>query len=299
MEDDEITKCHICGKEITKTKKFNVGKYIWSEKLRHYIKTHNVRPDEIFMDKIWNVVMNSDKLPIKHVRLSRNQLMIIDALMKHGGYNKKYHDGNTGRLIRYSEHAGFVDINNGIVDNIIVSGNTVRVDRGDEEIFLPMNSPDALNYKYIFHTHPPTPKPGGRVDIGILYEFPSIGDIFHFIDHHNDGSALGSLIMTPEGVYNIRKYKFNTDMIEMDEDLMYEDVRKIQKKAQKKAIEKYGYRFSTYKFYSQIAQDITFIEMLNDKLHKYDLHVDFYPRNKNHKGMWVVGTVYVPVFKEK
>jgi len=185
------------------------------------------------------------------------------------------------------------------VDNIIVSGNTVRVDRGDEEIFLPMNSPDALNYKYIFHTHPPTPKPGGRVDIGILYEFPSIGDIFHFIDHHNDGSALGSLIMTPEGVYNIRKYKFNTDMIEMDEDLMYEDVRKIQKKAQKKAIEKYGYRFSTYKFYSQIAQDITFIEMLNDKLHKYDLHVDFYPRNKNHKGMWVVGTVYVPVFKEK
>jgi len=82
MEDDEITKCHICGKEITKTKKFNVGKYIWSEKLRHYIKTHNVRPDEIFMDKIWNVVMNSDKLPIKHVRLSRNQLMIIDALIK-------------------------------------------------------------------------------------------------------------------------------------------------------------------------------------------------------------------------
>ena len=44
---------------------------------------------------------------------------------------------------------------------------------------------DASFYQYLFHTHPPTPKPGGRAGEGIVYEFPSIGDILHFIDHFN------------------------------------------------------------------------------------------------------------------
>ena len=56
----------------------------------------------------------------------------------------------------------------------------------------------------MFHTHPPTPFPGSRVVDGILYEFPSISDIYHFADHFNAGETQGSLIIAPEGMYIIR-----------------------------------------------------------------------------------------------
>ena len=34
---------------------------------------------------------------------------------------------------------------------------------------------DAIDFEYIFHTHPSTPNPGSRdFSEGILYEFPSV-----------------------------------------------------------------------------------------------------------------------------
>ena len=217
--------------------------------------------------------------------------------MKHGGYNKKYYDMIKRNVTRYSEHAGFFDIRNKIVHNVIVSGNTLRIDRGDEEIFLPKNTPDAYNYEYIFHTHPPTPKPGGRAIDGVLYEFPSIGDMLHFIDHFNDGNTIGSLVMTSEGLYNIRKYEHNKKSINIDEDKFYEEIKKISSQTQEKAISKYGTSFTTYTFYSQIAQDITFIGMINEKLKKYHIAIDFYPRIKDFRGSWIVDTIYIPIYK--
>src|SRR5690606_16550512 len=74
---------------------------------------------------------------VNFLKLDRNQIMILDALMKHGGYNKKYYDTLNKNIVRYSEHAGFFDVRNKVIHNIIVSGNTLRIDRGDEEIFLP------------------------------------------------------------------------------------------------------------------------------------------------------------------
>lgn len=314
LSKDKIKDCIICGKEEVATIRYNLGKFIWDDGLYHYIKHHNTKPPDEFIDKIWNteiimikqennnsqnIIELDGKIKFKDnkkvLKLGRNQLMILDALMKHGGYSKKYYDNKNTDVIRYSEHAGFIEIKGKYVENIIVSGNTLRVDRGDEEIFLPTNSTETYNYKYIFHTHPPTPKPGGRASDGILYEFPSIGDILHFIDHHNDGDTIGSLVMTPEGLYNIRKFINDKKKIEINEDEMYNEIRKIQRKAQDLALEKFGDKFTTYIFYSKISQDKNFIDLINEKLNKYQLTIDFFPRTKDFRGSWVVDTVYVPI----
>ena len=308
-ENNKQTKCLICKKTNDCKKKYILGKYVWNDELYHYVKHHNIKPPIEFVDKIWNseisiqpnqtITVNGDikvSNNQKYLRLGRNQLMIIDALMKHGGYNKKYYDLQNDQLIRYSEHAGYLDVRGKYIENIIVSGNTLRVDRGDEEIFLPANSPDAYNYKYIFHTHPPTPKPGGRANEGFLYEFPSIGDILHFIDHHNDGNTLGSLVMAPEGLYNIRNKENVKNNIQIDEDDMYDQIRKIQRKVQEIAIKKYGINFSTYDFYSKISQDREFIDLINEKLIKYGLIIDYYPRTKDFRGSWIIDSVYIPIY---
>lgn len=302
--------CLICKEKCDKLNSwsYSLGKYIWNDDLLHYIKFHNVKPPEEFVEKIWKYEMpDTDETTVfivgrikkknqkKYIKLRKNQIMILDALMKHGGYSKKYYDTDNENMVRYSEHAGYFDIKGQVVQNIIVSGNTMRVDRGDEEIFLPMGGPETYSYKYIFHTHPPTPKPGGRANDGILYEFPSVGDLLHFIDHHNDGNTTGSLVMTPEGLYNIRKLICDHNKIVIDEDNMYNEIRKELRRIQNMALDEYGTKFTTYQFYSNIAQNIKYITILNNKLEKYGLVVDFYPRGKDFRGSWIVDTIYVPI----
>lgn len=298
--------CLLCSKKCIVSGRFILGVHVWDTGLIHYVEQHNIKPSETFIEKIFNydlfqsnenILKISGRIKIKKnkkfLKLDKNQIMIFDALMRHGGYNKKYYDDAQGTT-RYSEHAGFIDIRERTVHNIIVSGNTLRVDRGDEEIFLPISGKDTYKYKYIFHTHPPTPKPGGRAIDGILYEFPSVGDILHFIDHHNDGHVVGSLVMTSEGLYNIRKISDNRK-INIDEDKLYNEMRKIFGQLQDRAIKKYGTTFNSYTFYSKISQDFEFINTANEFLKKYDLIIDFFPRNKDFKGNWIVDTIYVPL----
>lgn len=302
----KCVKCFICDKCLSNDK-YILEKYVWFGYLSHYIKEHNIKPSEEFIEKIWGVnIEESDTVELigrikkknnkKYLKLGKNQIMILDALMKHGGYSKKYYDTNNENITRYSEHAGFIDLKSKQINNIIVSGNTLRVDRGDEEIFLPTKSQEMYSYTYIFHTHPPTPKPGGRAEDGVLYEFPSVGDLLHFIDHHNFGNTLGSLVMTPEGLYNVRKLNNIKKKIETDEDGLYNEIRKELRKVQELALEEYGTKFSTYKFYSDISQNFKYVNMLNKKLEKYDLIIDFYPRSKDFRGSWIVDTVYVPLY---
>jgi len=305
--DKKCVDCLLCKKKCIKSMRYNLGNYIWDGNLIHYIEFHNIKPSEDFMEKIWiyNISEKNKSVYLfgrfkstndqQFLKLGRNQIMILDALMKHGGYSKKYYDSKNTSIVRYSEHAGYLEIKGREIRNIIVSGNTMRVDRGDEEIFLPIGTEEAYLYKYIYHTHPPSPKPGGRAKDGILYEFPSVGDILHFIDHHNDGETRGSLVMTSEGLYNIRKLNNKTKKINIDEDSLYNEMRKEHGKIQNAALKKYGDDFNTYKFYSIISQDLTFIDMFNNKLNKYDLTIDFYPRNKDFKGSWIVDTIYIPL----
>jgi hypothetical protein len=302
--------CLLCTKKCVSNKQYILDDYLWEDGLIHYIKKHNIKPSDDFINFIFTLDIDeyfSIKLlgrveidnGVEYLKLEKNQLMILDALMKHGGYTKKYYDYQNKNITRYSEHAGFLEIKNKIVYEIIVSGNTLRIDNGDEEIFLPNKMPESVKYKYLFHTHPPTPKPGGRAEGGIIFEFPSIGDILHFIDHYNMGKTIGSLVVAPEGVYNIRKNVYDGKKIDIDEDLLYNEIRREIKSIHKKAITEYGVNFTYYDFMSRIAQDTKYIDMLNAKLEKYMIYIDFYPRVKDFKNNWIIDEIFIPIYDKQ
>jgi hypothetical protein len=308
---DKSQNCLLCNKKNISNKFYILDNFIWDENIVHYIEKHNVKPNDEFLDFIFNLDANSIfnvnlngtiyiEKECEYIKLEKNQIMILDALMRHGGYTKKYYDRKNKNISRYSEHAGFLEISDKILQEIIVSGNTVRVDKGDEEIYLPGDMPKSLNYYYSFHTHPPTPKPGGRANDGILYEFPSIGDLFFFVEHYNMGKIIGSLVLTPEGLYNIRKYNVdNTKKINLDENKFYNDIRKICYETHKKAVNLFGTEFTTYEFYSVISQEKKFIDNINEILNKYELHIDFFPRTKDFKNNWIIDDVYLPIYDKK
>jgi len=300
---DSKKDCIICDKKNITTGRYIWKKYIWEDGLEHYIKEHNFQPNEDFLDiifffkldkkiKLKSEIIKQDKTFIK---INQNQLLIMDALMTHGGYTKKYIDLNNKNIMRYSEHTGLLDFNMNILEKIVVAGNTTRVDKGDDEIFLPTSLPDILEYEYIFHTHPPTPKPGGRVSGGVLYEFPSMGDILHFIDHFNDGKICGSLIVTSEGLYNIRKIKLDREKIKIDEDELFKKFNQNFFKIQSKYIDLYTTKFTKKDFYEKISQNKKPIEELNNVINEFNIHVDYYPRIKI-KSNWILDKVYLPIF---
>lgn len=321
---DKPRNCLLCDKKNITTKLYKYKDTMWEDGFIHYIIVHDIEPSIRFKKFIYNnelfkeiykktmIQKNIDpntKMIIRKIQkenktyavIEKNQLLILDALLIHGGYEKKYHDPNNLNVKRYSEHAGLIDFEmsapNYTVNKIIVSGITERVDVGDDEIFLPNNMDDMFDYEYIFHTHPPTPKPGGRVDIGILYEFPSIGDIFHFIDHYNDGYVIGSLVMAPEGLYNIRR-KNNTktkknNNISINEDELFKKYQKIFWKVQNEAVDKYGNMFSEYIYYSKISQDTSYIDEINHVINTYDINIDYYPRRYDGKNKWYIDTVFL------
>jgi hypothetical protein len=304
----EKKNCLLCEKQNISDKLFALDNYIWNEDIIHYVKEHNIKPSDKFLDFIFdldidsffNVKLNGRLLKNdnehKYLKIEKNQIMILDALMKHGGYAKKYYDMNDKKISRYSEHAGFLEISDKLLQEIVVSGNTIRVDKGDEEIYLPGDMPNSFDYYYVFHTHPPTPKPGGRAIDGIIYEFPSIGDMFYFIDHFNNGKIIGSIVMTSEGLYNIRKKDMSKKKIKIDENKFYNDVRKIIHETNKNSINLFGTKFNTYEFYSIIAQEKKFINKINEILNLYDLHIDFFSRTKDFKNKWIVDSVYLPIY---
>jgi hypothetical protein len=302
--------CLLCDKKNITNGSYNLNNTIWENGLMHYINVHNTQPSDHFKNVIYSfnpqkksseyTFKYNSKIYIrgdmKYVKIERNQLMILDALLKHGGYTKKYVDTKNKHVFRFSEHMGLLDFNRYGLDKIIISGKTNRVDREDDDIYFPINIPDAIDYEYMFHTHPPTPKPGGRVDVGVLYEFPSPSDIFHFIDHFNEGITQGSLVIAAEGLYNIRKLIFDRKKIKVNENKLFADYRDTMYRLQNEAIKKYGSQFTTYQFNSKISQDLYFIKELSSVLNKYNLQIDYYPREKDPSGKWIIETVYLPIF---
>ena len=320
-------KCILCyeknknNKVITvSTGYYSLNDIIWKNSLVHYILHHNIKPSNEFIDFIYeyNIKNNKNKNNfdvleidgesymqdnIKYLKVHKNQILIMDALMVHGGYNKKYSNIHSNihktDFFRFSEHAGILDFDDLGLDKIIISAKTSRVDKNDNEIYFPKNMKEAFDYEYIFHTHPPTPKPGSRAKIGILYEFPSISDILHFFDHYNMGKTQGSIVIAPEGLYNIRKFSQNNkDKINLDsdiEDIMINKLTKVYNKVQYNSIQKYGSKITLDKFYKEIIQDFTAIDSINNILHEYDLHIDYFPRIKDSHNNWFIDTIYLPV----
>jgi hypothetical protein len=322
---DHSLSCLICQKPNISTKRYVFNYTMWEDGLLHYISEHNIEPSLAFKKLIFhkdtfnfiNDVTNKElnrskvthintiflkrvnKLNEQYVVINRNQLLILDALLIHGGYVKRY-VGENNETSKYSEHAGLLDFSEGSLTKIIVSGKTERIDTEDDEIYMPSAMESMMDYEYIFHTHPPTPKPGGRANRGVLYEFPSIGDIYHFIDHYNEGNVVGSLVVTAEGLYNIRRLNNqnnNNPNINVNEDELYKKYQKTFDTIQKDAIIEYGTDFNTLFFYSQIAQNISYIDKLNEVLNLFEIQIDFYPRQKDKKGKWYIDTLFL-VFRE-
>lgn len=300
--NDKMFDCLLCDEKSITSGRYNYKNFIWEDGLEHYVIKHNFCPSESFMDLVF-FYKPEKKIKLKasmtknleYIKINQNQMLIFDALLKHGGYTKKYIDLTNSDILRYSEHTGLLDFKMNLLERVVVAGNTTRIDKGDEEIFLPRDLSDLREYEYIFHTHPPTPKPGGRVKQGILYEVPSIGDILHFIDSFNDGKICGSLVVTSEGLYNIRKTKLDHEKIFVNEDKLFRDYNYIFERIQDQVIEKYGTNFTTEKFYKKIAQDRTYFEKFNEILNKYQIQIDYYPRIK-YKSQWILDKVYLPMY---
>jgi len=297
--------CLICDEKNITSGRYVFKNFIWEDGLEHYVAKHNFEPIEQFQDLIFfykvdkKIKLETERSlkisNIEYIKINQNQLLIFDALMKHGGYTKKYIDLNDSEKLRYSEHAGLLDFNMNLLDRVVVAGNTTRVDKGDDEIFLPKDLSDLKEYEYIFHTHPPTPKPGGRVKDGILYEFPSMGDLLHFIDAFNEGKVCGSLVITSEGLYNIRKLKLNHDKIYVDEDKMFREYIHIFNVIQDDVIKEYGTKFTEEKFHKKIANEKKYFDQFNSTMNKYGIQIDFYPRIK-YKKQWFLDKIYLPIY---
>lgn len=282
---------------------FFINNVYWDNGLQHYIYYHNIKPSDEFIkfvnkihiDKNYNNKILSIpsisiiKYDTQYLKLSANQILIMDALMNHGSYTKKYIDN---KEYRYSEHAGLLDFNNDGLEKVIISSKPPRIDDGDDTIYLPENIADAYDYEYFFHTHPATPRVGGRVMEGILYEFPSISDIYHFIEHYNNGIVQGSIVIAPEGMYIIRKHIMDNNKI-----IIYnkQKLSKYIDSVQEVAIKKYGTTFGTYQFYSKVAQDTSFIDKINKYIQKFNLHIDYYARKRGSNGQWTINSIYLPV----
>lgn len=301
----EITNCLLCDKKKVNTGVYQFGNVRWESGLQHYIEVHNIKPSEKFMDLIFGYDDNIKKeyisrIPgvmvvkdnLKYLKLTRNNIFIMDALMEHG--SKKQYKFADDRV--FSEHAGLLDFKKQGLKRILISTNTDRIDPNDNEIFLPNRISDIHEYEYVFHTHPATPTPGARAYYGILYEFPSVSDLLHFIHHYNEGETQGSIVVAPEGMYIIRKNKFDDKPLKIDIDKLIEEISDKMIVIQEKAIKKYGTKISLDVFYNKISQDKTYVDTLNKYLKKYDLVIDYYARIKDESGNWIIDTLYLPVY---
>ena len=76
-----------------------------------------------------------------------------------------------------------------------------------------------------------------RIKEGIIYEFPSVNDLFNFIKYHNEGKAQASIIISPEGIYVTRPIKYQK--IYNIEFSLFDNIRKFVLKLEKIAIKKY------------------------------------------------------------
>jgi hypothetical protein len=244
-------------------------------------------------------VKNISTYKSHYIKISQNQLQILDALLNDGGY-KKYLDSNNN--LRFSEHSGIFDFNKSKLERVIISGETNREDDDDIDILLPQNMKDALDYDYIFHTHPPTPFPGARAVSGILYEFPSISDLSHFAYHYNEGHVQGSMIIAPEGIYIIRM-KIHIYQIEYPTDYHIEKLERLQLLIQKKAIKKYGKYFDgekgQSKYYNEVISDKKYIKLFNRIVKKYynkNMQILYFPRQYDSKtNKWIIKHLYIKI----
>lgn len=308
-----LSECEICGKKFDQVYYYKLKnlKIKIKQSEIHLLQSHNIIEPNLYKQIIKS---NFDDFNIQWCLIATNQLNILDGLYEVGS-NKIYIEKNKNiaesKITRFSEHSGFIyfDSTNKVSNINIISGS--RVDQSDPTIYMPKNCLEALKVDYIFHTHPKTPYIGSRIKNGIIYEFPSISDIIHFIEHHNNGRLLGSIIIAPEGLYIIRKNNFNRKNISVDYDILVIDLEEIFLQCYNDSFEKYSsLDYNEHKvkneiklpedfFYKKISRNYDYINKINKVLTKYDIFIDYYARTYFSKSQfvsneWIFDDIYLP-----
>lgn len=222
--------------------------------------------------------------------VEKNDLFILDALM-HDGSQQKYSHSHSN--LKYSEHGGLLDFDKHGLERIIVTTHK-ESDRKDPEIYFPVVSEDVEDYEFMYHTHPPTPTPGARSKIGIVYEIPSLSDIETFIITYIEGKTQGSIIVAPEGFYVIRALK---KTLKPDDYQLNELMHNIMYMNYKYA-EKYKFHVTVDIFYKHIITNSKLQVKLKQLIEKYtndELTIDYFKRKKDSTGNWTVKKLYLLV----
>ncbi|MBA3751020.1 MAG: hypothetical protein H0X03_09070 [Nitrosopumilus sp.] len=259
----------------------------WPSDVEHRILKHKKYPSNEFIKMISNIhiIKNSIINPpiivpvkkfknIKYVYLSKNDLLKIDGLMESGS-NPIYELGDNNV---YTEHSGVLELKKGKISSIVINTDTNRQSDKDQNILLPINSPNFETHAFIYHTHPNTKILAGRIDQGILYEFPSASDIFNFIKYNKDYLLQSSIIIAPEGTYVIRCLDMTKKIIVNKKN----DLLKYILHLEKKAITKHNspkINEPNY-FHTNISQDMSFIKKYNKYIESWNIYVEYYPREQ-------------------
>ncbi|AYV80325.1 MAG: hypothetical protein Gaeavirus32_3 [Gaeavirus sp.] len=293
--------CSICNQKFHKKYKYNNIKI--TDANIHELQEHNIINYNLY-EKIFTSEFQADK--ITYNLFSTNEINIMDGLYEEGSnkiYIEKKKNIFNSTHNRFSEHYGLLYFSKKKLDKITIQIPS-RIDKEDHNIYLPQSSLEALQVDYIFHTHPKTPYLGSRISNSIIYEFPSMSDIIHFIDHHNRGILLGSIILAPEGIYNIRKYTFNHDYLKIDYDIFLSELEDTYIDCYQESMYTYFpnkqptdskiHQISESTFYKQIATNLTFLKQINKVLEKYDITIDFYNRVKL-ENKWIFANIYLPM----
>lgn len=306
--ENNINICPICGYE-DKEKKiyYNLHYYIcWGSLTYHMIKEHNFKPHDHLIDLLISLST------VQYFKIDRNDLIFFEGLMNTGGkqrkfkysekkYNQDKLDYDKKRLYVYSEYSGFLDVKCQPtyceLDNIITLSKG-RVFDG-EEIFTMFYLDKRMKTKqYMFHTHPPTPNAGSRIQTDhLVYEIPSPQDINKFARIKKQYSQVeGSIIFASEGIYVImakdRKkpiYDFNLDDFD----------HKAYINSIESSYNKYGFINNETDFYKYVLYDFSHVKVLNKIIDKYNLKISYYPKELNHENKYVYGKIFLPYNEEK
>jgi hypothetical protein len=308
-------KCHSCdfNNKLILYKNDNL---LFDNSLMHHVVKHNYKPSDEILHHAERSFKGGNKIKIKatfskenHLHkfiLDRNQILILDSLMGASSKTESKRYIDKANKFRYSEHAGLLDFEHVGLEKVLISGRTNRQDKDDPEILLPQNMPDALDYEFMFHTHPPTPYPGARAAVGVLYEFPSMSDIFHFIEHYNFGKTQGSLIIAPEGMYIIHSKTGDDKIIVNNPNIVYKNLVNESFDIQFEAIHQYGKNYLNNDiFYTKVINDSKYINNFNKLLKKYlddQVYVEYIPRIKDESGNYIINKLIIelkPIEKNK
>lgn len=297
-EKNKIKKCPLCDFEDTENKiYYNINnKICWGSLTFHLMKKHNYQPKDRFIKFILS--LSSDTF----FKIKMNDMVLFDGLMNAGGRMQKFklnHKFKTNKnkiekKTNYfnSEYSGYLDIEckNKIcqIENIEIS----NFRRFETDIYMVNFFIDRLaDKKYIFHTHPPTPNAGSRIQKDrIVYEFPSFDDINSFVEMKQYYDLEGELIFAPEGIYVLMVY-------DKKKELKNEKFKDKNEYLQilNEAYYEYKNISNEKEFYEKVAQDYKYIKKANDIIKEYNLTILYFPREKLNDNSWIYGKIYLPI----